>query len=387
MTWLGFRAAASTVEKKFTTAINGIPATLGGSPVVSVYKGSTTESTAGVTLTTDYDSRTGFNRLVIDTSADGTFYAAGNDFAAVITTGTLNGQSIAGTVICEFSIPSTSGSVQAGVNATAIDGAAWGTHASGMVPADVRDLLGTAWLTPAVAGTPDVNAKLFGNLTAVALPLTPTVAGRTLDVSLGGEAGLDWANIGSSTTAVDLSGTTIKTTQKVDVDTIKTNPVVNGGTVTFPTNSTLASTTNITAGTITTVTNVTNAPTSGDLTATMKTSVQTAADASITANATIQQIAGDLPVRVTKNAALASFPFFMVDSTDHVSGKTGLTVTAQRALDGGALAACANAVSEIGSGYYKISLAATDTNANTIGFLFTATGADPLAFTVVTQVD
>lgn len=60
---------------------------------------------------------------------------------------------------------------------------------------------------------------------------------------------------------------------KVDVDTIKTNPVVNAGTVTFPTTATLASTTNITAGTITTVTNLTNAPTAGDLTATMKTSV------------------------------------------------------------------------------------------------------------------
>src|ERR1041385_1823266 len=40
-------------------------------------------------------------------------------------------------------------------------------------------------------------------------------------------------------------------TQKVDVDTIKTNPVVNGGTITFPTNATVASTTNITAGTVT----------------------------------------------------------------------------------------------------------------------------------------
>lgn len=57
---------------------------------------------------------------------------------------------------------------------------------------------------------------------------------------------------------------------KVDVNTIKTNPVVNGGTVTFPTTATLASTTNITAGTITTVTNLTNAPTAGDFTATMK---------------------------------------------------------------------------------------------------------------------
>lgn len=83
---------------------------------------------------------------------------------------------------------------------------------------------------------------------------------------------------------------------RVNVDTIKTNAVVNGGTITFPTNATLASTTNITSatgitltattglgnqtanitGTVTTVTNLTNAPTAGDLTATMKTSVENA---------------------------------------------------------------------------------------------------------------
>jgi hypothetical protein len=39
--------------------------------------------------------------------------------------------------------------------------------------------------------------------------LKPTVAARTLDVSTGGEAGLDWANIGAPTTTVNLSGTTI----------------------------------------------------------------------------------------------------------------------------------------------------------------------------------
>ena len=52
-------------------------------------------------------------------------------------------------------------------------------------------------------------------------------------------------------------------TQKVDVNTIKTNPVANAGTVTFPTNATLASTTNITAGTITTVSGNVNGNVSG----------------------------------------------------------------------------------------------------------------------------
>lgn len=170
--------------------------------------------------------------------------------------------------------------------------------------------------------------------------LAPTVATRTLDVSATGEAGVDWGNVGSPTTANALTNTSIITTQKVDVDTIKTNPVVNAGTVTFPTNATLASTTNITAGTIATVTtvtnqltaaaiatgvwtdtvagdfttalsvgkslmngvtlgtgltvaNLTNAPTSGDFTATMKTSAQTAVDAAITANALVLEIEAD----------------------------------------------------------------------------------------------
>lgn len=96
---------------------------------------------------------------------------------------------------------------------------------SGVVKANAVQLLGTAWLTPGTAGTPDVNVKLWNALTTVALPLTPTVAGRTLDVSAGGEAGVDWANVGSPTTTVDLSGTTIAITQRVDVNTIKTQTV------------------------------------------------------------------------------------------------------------------------------------------------------------------
>jgi hypothetical protein len=54
---------------------------------------------------------------------------------------------------------------------------------------------------------------------AITSRLAPTVAGRTLDVSTGGEAGIDFANIGSPTTVVNLSGTTIKTATDVETDT------------------------------------------------------------------------------------------------------------------------------------------------------------------------
>jgi len=57
---------------------------------------------------------------------------------------------------------------------------------------------------------PTVNASHWNELPTVELPLVPTTAGRTLDVSATGEAGIDWANIGSPTTTQNLSGSTIK---------------------------------------------------------------------------------------------------------------------------------------------------------------------------------
>src|SRR5690606_499772 len=38
----------------------------------------------------------------------------------------------------------------------------------------------------------------------------PTTSGRSIDVTATGEVGVDWSNIGSPTTAVNLSGTTVK---------------------------------------------------------------------------------------------------------------------------------------------------------------------------------
>lgn len=64
----------------------------------------------------------------------------------------------------------------------------------------------------------DVNAECDTALSDYGA-LKPTTAGRTLDVSLTGEAGVDWSNIGSPTTVVNLSGTTVKTATDVEADT------------------------------------------------------------------------------------------------------------------------------------------------------------------------
>ena len=85
------------------------------------------------------------------------------------------------------------------------------TNITAATGVDITKILGTAIPTPTVAGVPNVNVQTWNDLITVALPLVPTTAGRTLDVSAGGEAGLDWANIGSKTSTNNLTNTTIAT--------------------------------------------------------------------------------------------------------------------------------------------------------------------------------
>lgn len=153
--YLGDFRLGDTFDIKFTTVdTSGVPITLAGTPVISAYPGnSTTELTGGITLTVDFDSRTGMHNVrVVASSGNG--YAAATNYILVITTGTIGGSSAVGYVIGGFSIENRSA-------------------------------------------------------------LMPTTAARTLDVSAGGEAGVDWANVGSPTTALGLSGTTIKTATDV----------------------------------------------------------------------------------------------------------------------------------------------------------------------------
>lgn len=88
---------------------------------------------------------------------------------------------------------------------------------------------------------------------------------------------------------------------------------------------------------------------------------------------------------IRKNTALSNFSFLMLDSADHVTPKTGLTITSERSIDGAAFAACANSATAIGSGMYKIDLATTDLNGDNIILKFTATGADNRLITIITE--
>jgi hypothetical protein len=154
--YLGDFALGATLDFKFTTRAfaTGAPTTLSGTPVVSAYlNNSTTEVTAGITLSVDFDSRTGLNNVrAVMSSGNG--YAAGDNVQFVITTGTVGGTSVVGEVVGQASIEARSA-------------------------------------------------------------LRPTTSGRTLDVTATGAAGIDWGNVENPTTAVNLSGTNIDVDQVV----------------------------------------------------------------------------------------------------------------------------------------------------------------------------
>jgi len=169
MSYIGdFAEDYATLNTKFTTTgSTGASTVLAGTPAISVYKANgTTQSTAGITLTVDFDSVVGMNNVLIDLSADA-FYAVGNDYQVVITTGTVGGVSVVGYVVAEFSIEN-------------------------------RFMRGT-------------DSAALASVLASKVP-------NNLNTTATGNIGIDWANVENPTTALDLSATDIQL-----CDTVTTN--------------------------------------------------------------------------------------------------------------------------------------------------------------------
>ena len=148
-------------------------------------------------------------------------------------------------------------------------------------------------------------------------------------------------------------------------------------------------------GTMTTVTNLTNAPTNGDLTATMKTSVNAEVDAALnttipgsptagSVNAILAAISAQASIRPAKNVGYSNFMFPMFDATTK-NPKPGLTVTAERAIDGNPFSPCSNAVVELSNGVYRVSLSSSDLNGDKIMLRFSSSGADDQLIEIITQ--
>lgn len=106
--YLGDFVPGATIDFKFTTlGSSGAPTQLAGSPAVALYEGnSTTEITAGVTLTVDFDGRTGLNHVrIVGTTAG---LGNGKHYQAIVTAGTVGGTSIVGYKVAQFTIRNVS---------------------------------------------------------------------------------------------------------------------------------------------------------------------------------------------------------------------------------------------------------------------------------------
>jgi hypothetical protein len=107
MAYHGDISSQQTLYVTFTTNAAGVPTTLAGTPVLSIYKDdSTAETTTGITLVVDLDELDGFNSVKIQTTD--AFYAVGHDYSVVITTGTVGGVRAVGYVVGSFSIENRS---------------------------------------------------------------------------------------------------------------------------------------------------------------------------------------------------------------------------------------------------------------------------------------
>lgn len=287
---------------------------------------------------------------------------------------------------------------------------------SGSVAGQTRVITGFNAATDTITFAPATTQAVSTNTYKI-LPtgdfLRPTVSGRTLDVTTTGGAGIDWANVEAPTTTVTLSGTTVKTATDVETDTADIQARIPAALISGRIDATVGAMQNdvVTAAAIATdaigaAEIADNAIGAGEIANGAIDSGAFATD-SITATAIAADAIGAAEIAtdaigsaevastaatkiqtglltVPKNTAYNNFTFEMVD-TDGVTLETGLTVTCQVSKDGGALASCTNSVSEIGSGLYKMNIAAADLNADEVWIRLSATGARRLSYKIRTQ--
>lgn len=85
------------------------------------------------------------------------------------------------------------------------------------------------------------------------------------------------------------------------------------------------------------------------------------------------------------NVAFSNIEFLMVLTSDHVTPATGLTVTGERSIDGGAFTAVGGAIAEVSDGIYQFDAAQADMNGTIITFRFSSATADDTFLTIKTR--
>ena len=341
---------------------NGESVTMTGLAVtdIEIYKdGSATQraSDAGYTLLdtdgTDFDGITGIHGFSIDTgdNTDSGFYTVGAWFTVVVSAVTVSSQTVS-FIAAQFRIMAAEG--VAGVPDVNT------THISD-TSQTARDI-GASVLLSSGTGTGQVtltSGRVNADVTHIA---TAAVSASTAQL------GVNVVNVGGSAVSAT-SGLLNANVTQISGDSAAADALESycDGTTPQPVNVTTWS-----------GTSVASPDTAGYPKVTIK---------SGTGTGEISLSSGRVAVQsgIRKNQALANFPFLMTDSTNH-NPATGLTVSGTRSIDGASFASGTIAnMTEVGNGVYQCDLGAGDLNGDTIALRFTATGADDLVITIVTE--
>ena len=153
MMYLGDFLAGDVVHFTWdTNGADGASITRATNGTISVYKDNgTTQSTAGITDTEDFDALTGVHACTIDLSSDGSFYAAGSNFSVVLSAATIDGKTVNAT-LAHFSIENRVADVRRWLGSTVAT-----PTVAGVPTVDVTHWIGTAAATPTIAGVPEVD--------------------------------------------------------------------------------------------------------------------------------------------------------------------------------------------------------------------------------------
>lgn len=271
---------------------------------------------------------------------------------------------------------------------TAIPAAAGGLVLVGTIGTGYLDLTATGqvdvgkWLGTAVTsnvGVPVVYATggtittVTGTVTATVPTVTPANVTQWLGTAVTSNAGVPIVDVAAGTIS------TVTGTVTATVPSLSTNVNVQQWLGTAVTSNAGIPIVDVAAGTVTTVSGNVGGSV-GSVTGTVTATVVGGTIATVTGPVTLT--AGQLTVK--KNTILNGFTFPMYDATTG-NPSTGLTVGCSISIDGAALTFSTNSPAEVGSGIYKLNLAAADVNGTVITLLFTASGASATIVTLITQ--
>jgi hypothetical protein len=219
VSYFGDVRLGDTIDVKFTTRrfSTGAPFTLAGSPAISAYVGNgTTEITAGITLTVDFDSRTGLNNVrVVATSGNG--FATATNVQLVITAGTVDSVSVVGEVVGSFSIEARSALMSTTAGRTLV------VDAAGLADANTVKVGPTGSGTAQTAG--DIPARLPAALVSGRIDASVgAMAADTLTASALATDAVTEINSGQATAASITTLQTDVTAVKAKTDNLPSDP-------------------------------------------------------------------------------------------------------------------------------------------------------------------